>query len=99
MVASLRWLAVGLCRTVTGTGTSYSSYWVGIDGFNSSTVEQIGTAVSKENRRANVSLSVSHYRLVIEIRTRHDDLSDALGTINAWRQTHQCESCPTMATK
>jgi hypothetical protein len=28
---------------VTGSGTAYSSAWVGIDGFNSSTVEQIGT--------------------------------------------------------
>jgi hypothetical protein len=29
--------------TVSGTGTAYSSAWVGIDGFNSSSVEQIGT--------------------------------------------------------
>jgi hypothetical protein len=29
--------------TVTGTGTSFSAAWVGIDGFNSSSVEQIGT--------------------------------------------------------
>jgi hypothetical protein len=29
--------------TATGTGTAYSSAWVGIDGFSSSTVEQIGT--------------------------------------------------------
>jgi hypothetical protein len=29
--------------TVTGTGTAYSSDWVGIDGFNSNSVEQIGT--------------------------------------------------------
>jgi hypothetical protein len=28
---------------VTGSGTAYSSSWVGVDGFNSSTVEQIGT--------------------------------------------------------
>ncbi len=28
---------------VSGSGTAYSSDWVGIDGFNSSTVEQIGT--------------------------------------------------------
>jgi hypothetical protein len=28
---------------VTGTGTSYSSFWVGIDGYSSKTVEQIGT--------------------------------------------------------
>jgi hypothetical protein len=28
---------------VTGTSTAYSSFWVGIDGFNSGTVEQIGT--------------------------------------------------------
>ena len=29
--------------TATGTGTAYSSTWVGIDGYTSSTVEQIGT--------------------------------------------------------
>jgi hypothetical protein len=29
--------------TVSGTANAYSSTWVGIDGFNSSTVEQIGT--------------------------------------------------------
>ena len=29
--------------TVSGTGTAYSSAWVGIDGYNSSSVEQIGT--------------------------------------------------------
>src|SRR5207248_4587486 len=29
---------------VSGTGTAYSSAWVGIDGFNSATVEQIGTS-------------------------------------------------------
>src|SRR5262249_45542932 len=28
---------------VSGSGTAYSSAWVGIDGFNSPTVEQIGT--------------------------------------------------------
>ena len=28
---------------VTGTGTAYSSIWVGIDGYDSNTVEQIGT--------------------------------------------------------
>ena len=28
---------------VSGTGTAYSSAWVGIDGYNSSSVEQIGT--------------------------------------------------------
>ncbi|HZZ81149.1 MAG TPA: G1 family glutamic endopeptidase [Gemmataceae bacterium] len=29
--------------SVSGTGTAYSSFWVGIDGFSSNTVEQIGT--------------------------------------------------------
>jgi hypothetical protein len=29
--------------TVSGSGTAYSSFWVGIDGYNSNTVEQIGT--------------------------------------------------------
>jgi Peptidase A4 family len=28
---------------VTGSATAYSSFWVGIDGFNAGTVEQIGT--------------------------------------------------------
>src|SRR5579862_3383601 len=28
---------------VTGSGTAYSAHWVGIDGFSSSTVEQLGT--------------------------------------------------------
>ncbi len=38
--------------TVTGTGTSYSSAWVGIDGDNSSTVEQIGTDSDISNGKA-----------------------------------------------
>jgi hypothetical protein len=29
---------------VVGTGTSYSAFWIGIDGYNSGTVEQIGTS-------------------------------------------------------
>ena len=33
------WVVPAVARTVSG----YSSAWVGIDGFNSSTVEQIGT--------------------------------------------------------
>src|SRR5437867_401475 len=35
--------ATWVVPTVTGTGTAFSSTWVGIDGFHSSTVEQIGT--------------------------------------------------------
>jgi hypothetical protein len=35
--------ATWVVPAVTGRGTAYSSTWVGIDGFNSSTVEQIGT--------------------------------------------------------
>jgi hypothetical protein len=38
--------------TVTGSGTSDSSAWVGIDGFNSSTVEQTGTAMDIVNGHA-----------------------------------------------
>ena len=34
---------------VSGTGTTASSMWVGIDGYNGSTVEQIGTAASTSN--------------------------------------------------
>src|SRR5215831_6270848 len=35
--ASGKWVV----PSVSGTGTSYSSVWVGIDGYNSRTVEQI----------------------------------------------------------
>lgn len=38
--------------SVSGTGTSYSSVWVGIDGYKSSTVEQIGTSQDIVNGRA-----------------------------------------------
>jgi hypothetical protein len=38
--------------TVTGSGTSYSSVWVGIDGYQSSTVEQIGTESDVSNGKA-----------------------------------------------
>lgn len=38
--------------TVTGTGTAYSSTWVGIDGWKSSTVEQIGTDSDIVNGKA-----------------------------------------------
>src|SRR5436190_1824338 len=34
---------------VSGACTSYSSFWVGIDGYNSSTVEQIGTSSDISN--------------------------------------------------
>jgi hypothetical protein len=40
--------------TVTGSKreTSYSAFWVGIDGFNSGTVEQIGTSSDMRNGKA-----------------------------------------------
>jgi hypothetical protein len=41
--------------TVTGSGTSDSSAWVGIDGFNSPTVEQTGTAMDLVNGHAQYS--------------------------------------------
>ena len=41
--------------TVTGSGTSDSSAWVGIDGFNSPTVEQTGTAMDLVNGHAEYS--------------------------------------------
>jgi hypothetical protein len=41
--------------TVTGSGTSDSSAWVGIDGFNSPTVEQTGTAMDFVNGHAEYS--------------------------------------------
>jgi hypothetical protein len=41
--------------TGTGSGTTYSSAWVGIDGFNSSTVEQTGTEMDVTNGKASYS--------------------------------------------
>jgi hypothetical protein len=41
--------------TVTGTGTTYSALWVGIDGYSSSTVEQIGTEQDVVNGKASYS--------------------------------------------
>jgi hypothetical protein len=41
--------------TVTGSGTSDSAAWVGIDGFNSPTVEQTGTAMDIVNGHAQYS--------------------------------------------
>jgi Peptidase A4 family len=38
--------------TVTGTSTGYAASWVGIDGWSSSTVEQIGTEADVVNGRA-----------------------------------------------
>ena len=38
--------------TVSGNGTSYASTWVGIDGDNSNTVEQIGTDSDQVNGKA-----------------------------------------------
>ncbi len=37
---------------VTGTSTAYSSFWVGIDGYSSNTVEQIGTDSDISSGRA-----------------------------------------------
>lgn len=39
--------------SVSGTGTAYSSAWVGIDGYGSSTVEQIGTSQDIVNGKAS----------------------------------------------
>ena len=47
--------------TVSGSGTAYSSVWVGIDGFNSSTVEQIGTEQDVVNGVAQYSAWVEMY--------------------------------------
>ena len=41
--------------TVSGTGTAYSSDWVGIDGFNSNTVEQTGIEADVVNGVAQYS--------------------------------------------
>ncbi len=41
--------------TVTGSGTAYSAVWVGIDGYNSSSVEQLGTEEDTVNGQAQYS--------------------------------------------
>jgi hypothetical protein len=41
--------------TVSGTGTTYSSAWVGIDGYNSSSVEQTGTEMDVINGKPQYS--------------------------------------------
>jgi hypothetical protein len=41
--------------TVTGSGTAYSSTWVGIDGYSSSSVEQIGISANVTDGVANYS--------------------------------------------
>ena len=46
---------------VTGTGTAYSAVWVGIDGANSSTVEQIGTESDIVNGTAQYSVWYEMY--------------------------------------
>jgi hypothetical protein len=49
--------------TVTGTGTTYSATWVGIDGWASSSVEQIGTEADVVNGRAVYSAWYEMYPL------------------------------------
>ncbi|MGA2255267.1 MAG: G1 family glutamic endopeptidase [Thermoguttaceae bacterium] len=46
---------------VTGTGTAYSAVWVGMDGYNSSTVEQIGTESDLINGRPQYSVWYEMY--------------------------------------
>jgi hypothetical protein len=41
------------CATLSGS--SYSAYWVGLDGFSNQTVEQIGTEANCANNRASYS--------------------------------------------
>jgi hypothetical protein len=48
---------------VTGTGTAYSAVWVGIDGYTSSSVEQIGTEQDVVNGRAEYSVWYEMYPL------------------------------------
>ena len=47
--------------TVTGSGTTYSSVWVGIDGYGSSTVEQLGTEQDVVNGKAEYSVWYEMY--------------------------------------
>ncbi|MGO9112465.1 MAG: G1 family glutamic endopeptidase [Thermoguttaceae bacterium] len=46
---------------VTGTGTAYSAVWVGIDGYTSSTVEQIGTESDLVNGQPRYSVWYETY--------------------------------------
>jgi hypothetical protein len=47
--------------TVSGSGTAYSSVWVGIDGYSSSSVEQIGTEQDVVNGQAEYSVWYEMY--------------------------------------
>ncbi len=47
--------------TVTGTTTGYSADWVGIDGYSSSTVEQIGTEEDVTAGRRGGAATTSYY--------------------------------------
>ena len=47
--------------TVTGSGTQYSAVWVGIDGYDSSSVEQIGTEQDVVNGTAQYSVWYEMY--------------------------------------
>jgi len=49
--------------TVTGSGTAYSAVWVGIDGYTSSSVEQIGTEEDVVAGRAEYSVWYEMYPL------------------------------------
>ena len=46
---------------VTGSGTAYSAVWVGIDGYDSSSVEQLGTESDIVNGRAEYSVWYEMY--------------------------------------
>ena len=49
--------------SVTGSGTAYSAVWVGIDGYNSSSVEQIGTEQDVVQGQAEYSVWYEMYPL------------------------------------
>jgi hypothetical protein len=46
---------------VTGSGTGYCAVWVGIDGYNSSSVEQLGTESDLDNGRPEYSVWYEMY--------------------------------------
>ena len=61
--------------TATGTGTEYSSVWVGIDGYNSSSVEQLGTDSDVVNGVAQYYVWYEMYPQGIKQCHEHDDFA------------------------
>ncbi len=62
--------------TVTGIGTAYSSVWVGIDGYNSNSVEQTGIEADTVNGVAQYSAWYEMYpagEVTVNLAIHHGD--------------------------